>query len=160
MSCNSSSQLQYEIRKQQRWSQESPDAPDPLIHRSSFHPHAQSRSFPIARAAGSFPVAAACANPPLTHPRDACANPPLPFPIRANRYTAASLRARSFPGHCGEHELIPAPQAVGHAGSRLWPAGATAKPRVRAGSMSSSLSEWKTKETGHGSRCGGAGARS
>jgi len=26
----------------------------------------------------------------LTHPRDACANPPLPFPIRANRYTAAS----------------------------------------------------------------------
>ena len=127
MSCNSSSQLQYEIRKQQRWSQESPDAPDPL-HRSSFHPHAQSRSFPIARAAGSFPVAAACANPPL------------PFPIRANRYTAASLRARSFPGHCGEHELIPAPQAVGYAGSRLWPAGATAKPRVRAGSTSSSLS--------------------
>jgi len=63
----------------------------------------------------------------------------LPFPSPSAR-TDTQLRARSFPGHCGEHELIPAPQAVGHAGSRLWPAGATAKPRVRAGSTSSSLS--------------------
>lgn len=63
-----------------------------LIHSFTdpLHPHAQSRSFPIARAAGSFPVAAACANPPL----------PLPIPL-SKPYPLYLGRVWNYPSKFG-----------------------------------------------------------